>query len=153
MKTGLFLLACVACVVCAAEGLGQRSEVYSGALSGGVLGAVGYEVARRIVGRQRAQPAGNEGRWDIWAMWGAGLLARLLLLGAFTVFFWFRDGAGFAATMISLAATYLVLLFWETAWLYRALTEAERKRAVEGDDGGNGTPADGCARGERRGRP
>jgi hypothetical protein len=117
MRSAIFLAVLAAAVTAAAELLGRRAEVYTGACGGALLGSVGFLSARWIVARHHAQPSASCGRGDIWAAWGLGLLARCLLLALLTWLFWVLWDGGFAVLMLSLAAVYVALLFWEAWWL------------------------------------
>ncbi len=120
-RFALILLALSAATALVAEWLGVRIAIYSGALGGMLLGLVGYLVAVHIAARQREVPRAQAGRWDIWTCWGSGMLVRLVLLGLLALAYGYLLPLEYPTALLSLAAVYLVLLSWETAWLYYEL--------------------------------
>lgn len=115
-------------VILAAELSGLRPEVYSGAGGGGLLGLVGFGAAWLIARPPKAAETEAGRGADIWLVWGAGLLIRVLLLGVLAFVFWRVWGANCAVPMVSMAAVYLVLLAGETVWLYGRLRSGEQKQ-------------------------
>ena len=124
---GLLLLLLGLATALMAEWVGTRLAIYCGALGGMLLGLVGYVVAVRIAGRHGSLRGATDGRWDIWTCWGVGLLARLALLGLLAWVYWWLLPSGLQSALLSLTAVYLVLLFWETAWLYRMLVTPKER--------------------------
>ncbi|MCZ7646381.1 MAG: hypothetical protein M5U26_14040 [Planctomycetota bacterium] len=106
--------------VSVAESVGLRLEIYSGACCGLLIGATGMLFSRAIARRHEASRA-VQGRWDVWRLWGAGFLVRLVLMGAFSLALFQCLGAGAPAALLSLTAIYLVSLFWDAGVLCRQL--------------------------------
>ena len=115
----------------AAEALGQRTEIYCGAAGGALVGLVGILFGARIAAKHRAAKTRKDGAWDVWALWGVGMLARLALLGVLALVFWKGLALDLPPAMLSLAAVYLVLLFWEAAWLHRILVQNNGRNGMK----------------------
>lgn len=121
MKPAAVLLAVLAATALAAEMTGMRIAVYSGSAGGLLMGLVGYGFACKIAEVARLEREKKKGRWDVWALWVGGFLARLVLLGSIALAFghWLDSGGHIA--LLSMATVYLVLLFIETWWLMQQL--------------------------------
>lgn len=125
MKNAALWLGLAVATVVAGEATGKRIEIYAGALGGAVLGLVGILFGARIARKHQEAKARKDGRWDIWALWGSGMLLRLALLGIFGLACWKFFGPNVQPAMLSLAVVYLVLLFWEAGMLYRILIDKD----------------------------
>ena len=119
-----FGCALAAGVILAAEYLGPRQKVYAGALAGMLLGLLGWVSAVWLAVRFRAGAAPSSGRYDVWGIWVSGFLARLVCLGLLCWALQHYLGEAPEPALYTLAAVYLTLHFWETAWLYRRLEPA-----------------------------
>ena len=125
MKSAALWLGLAVATVAAGEVFGNRTEIYAGALCGALLGLVGVIFGARIAKRHREAQTRKDGRWDVWALWGGGMLLRLALLGLFGLACWKWFGPDMQPAMLSLATVYLVLLFWEAGTLYRVLIDED----------------------------
>jgi hypothetical protein len=116
--TALLLLGLAAGTAAAAERSGARVEIYGGAAGGLLLGLVGHLFAVLAVA-PGAGPASLKEEARRWRNWAIGLFLRFALLTALTGTFWLAWREHFAAAMLSLAAVWLALHFWEICWLCR----------------------------------
>ncbi len=96
----------------AARSLELPAQVWTGSGAGLLLGLAGLVAAALCL--RRAERGGNLGFWGIWA---AGLGVRGLVMIAAALVFWRLWPTAFAAPMLSMAAAWLVVHFWEIGWL------------------------------------
>ncbi|GMV81114.1 MAG: hypothetical protein AMXMBFR7_22980 [Planctomycetota bacterium] len=123
MKAAAGAVLLIAAVLAAGEWIGPRADVYAGALGGGLLGAVGFVCGWVIKTRHARAQAKSAGKKDIWGVWGAGFLLRLALLGGLSWGFSAWRGPEFKTALLTMAATYLALLFLESYWLMQVLVD------------------------------
>ena len=124
---GLLLAALVAA---GAEALGGwagsewRVPVYAGGAAGLILNAVGLPFVLKLA----SLPPTAEASRRFWAIWGAGILARLfLILGlALTLLACFPQQA--LPAVLPMAAVYLLGMFAESAWLAHRLFRMDKAK-------------------------
>jgi hypothetical protein len=110
--------------------LAGAPEVMSFGLLGGLgVGGLGWFFALKIARRHHASPQKPAGYGDIWGYWAGGLFLRMLLVMALAGLMYIRFGIQMTPGLLAMAGVYLVLLGWETAWLYRELTRVPAVRS------------------------
>ena len=112
--------------------IGPVQEICAGMLAGLIVGLAGLISAVWITHRFAPGARQAPGRWDLWSAWGAGLVTRLLLIGAACWVLRKIFGESFQSALYSLAAVYLALHFWETVWLYEKLDPPAKSGVLHG---------------------
>ena len=123
MRVAVVVILIAACLEAVARWHGDHQAIWMGGLSGLGVGAVGGYFAFKIARRHRNSPRKPEGFGDIWGFWSIGFLVRLLMVLAVGSWMYVQLGPRCSAGLLAMASVYLVLLVFETLWLYQILVE------------------------------
>ncbi|MCW8129898.1 MAG: hypothetical protein KIS92_06035 [Planctomycetota bacterium] len=128
MKVAAVLVAVLAAAALAGEATGLRTPVYAGTAAGALIGLVGFGFAVAIARRNRAErETGRKqpGKWDIWTLWGSGVLVRMVLLGVCAGVLMACLPDDWRTALLALASVYLPLMAVETWWLMSRIVDSK----------------------------